>query len=183
MKKTELTTLTVGMWSRGNERADAPDLHPMQRQAPALVPVLALHGSITRVNIHPHILSRATRGRFDEDDVDPNPGNNLFVTGLSRDCKNEELNELFEKFGEIEKCNIMKDPHTQESRGFAFVNFYNAEHANTARDSLSGTEFFGRILKVETAKRAGARKSTPGEYRGPSKREPCIFLPDYSHLC
>ena len=57
----------------------------------------------------------------DEDDNSRNPGSNLFVTGIHPSLSEEEVSRLFEKYGEVEKCQIMKDPHTGESRGFGFV--------------------------------------------------------------
>ncbi|KAI8928457.1 hypothetical protein BC831DRAFT_448729, partial [Entophlyctis helioformis] len=68
----------------------------------------------------------------------------------------------------IDKCQVMMDPRTKESRGFGFVNFVNVADADAAL-SVDGTEFLGRRVIVQKAKRQRPRTPTPGEYRGPPK--------------
>jgi len=67
---------------------------------------------------------------------------------------------MFGKYGKVEGVNIMVDPHTKESRGFGFVKMVTAEEAKAAKDSLSGEERYGRVLTIETARRARPRKPT-----------------------
>lgn len=64
----------------------------------------------------------------------------------------------------------MYDPHTRESRGFGFVTMESEQEAEAAITALSNTEFFGKTIKVEKARRGRARTPTPGRYRGPPKR-------------
>ena len=64
----------------------------------------------------------------------------------------------------------MKDPHTQESRGFGFVKMVTAEQADAAKDALQGEVIEGRTLSIEKARRARPRTPTPGKYFGPPKR-------------
>ena len=45
----------------------------------------------------------------------------LFVGGLPQEVSEEELNEHFGQFGEIESVNLKTDPNTGRSRGFCFV--------------------------------------------------------------
>ncbi|RKO87651.1 hypothetical protein BDK51DRAFT_21282, partial [Blyttiomyces helicus] len=100
-----------------------------------------------------------------------NPGHNLFVTGLSHRTRDEDLEDVFGKYGKISKCAIMYDPHSKESRGFAFVSFEDVACADAARENISSKlELHGRILVVERAKRQRARTPTPGQYHGPPKR-------------
>lgn len=100
-----------------------------------------------------------------------NEGSNLFVTGLATRIDEEELKEVFGKYGEVEKSSIMLDPHTRESRGFGFVKFVLAEHADAAREALQGFELSGRTLNIERARRSRPRTPTPGKYYGPPKRD------------
>lgn len=55
------------------------------------------------------------------------PGRNderkLFVGGLHRNTTEKELTEYFSQFGEVESIAIKNDPHTGQSRGFAFVTY------------------------------------------------------------
>ncbi|KAK9447454.1 uncharacterized protein V1518DRAFT_406981 [Limtongia smithiae] len=80
-----------------------------------------------------------------------NKGDNLFVTGVHPRVSEEQLLELFSKYGEVEKCEIMKDPHSAESRGFGFVKFHESKHADAAREALQGFDFEGRTLSLTIA--------------------------------
>ncbi|KAI1097050.1 RNA-binding domain-containing protein [Rostrohypoxylon terebratum] len=106
-----------------------------------------------------------------DEDGSVNPGSNLFVTGIHPRLTEPEVTRLFEKYGEVEKCQIMKDPHTKESRGFGFVKMVTSEQADAAKDGLQGEKIEGRILSIEKARRARPRTPTPGKYFGPPKRE------------
>ena len=103
-----------------------------------------------------------------------NSGSNLFVTGINPRLTEDEVTRLFEKYGQVEKCNIMRDPHTRESRGFGFILMVTSEEANAAKDGLQGEVYEGRTLSIEKARRARPRTPTPGKYFGPPKRgAPC----------
>ncbi|ORZ23786.1 hypothetical protein BCR41DRAFT_349180 [Lobosporangium transversale] len=71
----------------------------------------------------------------------------------------------------------MYDPHTRESRGFAFVTMVRSEDAEAAMQVLSGFELHGRAMSVSMARRGRARTPTPGQYRGPPKRERGMGMP------
>ena len=104
------------------------------------------------------------------DDGAVNPGSNLFVTGIHPRLSEQEVTRLFEKYGEVEKCQIMLDPHTKESRGFGFVKMDTAEQADAAKEGLQGEVIEGRTLSIEKARRSRPRTPTPGKYFGPPKR-------------
>lgn len=111
-----------------------------------------------------------------DDDGAVNPGSNLFVTGIHPRLTEEEVTRLFTKYGTVEKCQIMCDPHTKESRGFGFVKMITSEEADAAKEGLQGKEFEGRTLSIEKARRARPRTPTPGKYFGPpSKLEPLML--------
>ncbi|CAG8959118.1 hypothetical protein HYFRA_00012981 [Hymenoscyphus fraxineus] len=88
------------------------------------------------------------------DDGAINPGSNLFVTGIHPRLSEQEVTRLFEKYGEVEKCQIMLDPHTKESRGFGFVKMDTAEQADAAKEGLQGEVIEGRTLSIEKARRS-----------------------------
>ncbi|CAF9937522.1 hypothetical protein IMSHALPRED_000444 [Imshaugia aleurites] len=111
------------------------------------------------------------RNQDDRESGARNPGSNLFVTGIHPRLSEAEVSRLFEKYGNVEGCSIMKDPHTQESRGFGFVKMVTAEEADAAKDGLQGENIEGRTLSIEKARRARPRTPTPGKYFGPPKRE------------
>ncbi|KAJ2973334.1 hypothetical protein NQ176_g6672 [Zarea fungicola] len=66
---------------------------------------------------HPDSGPKETSAPKDDDDGAVNPGSNLFVTGIHPRLSEAEVTKMFEKYGDVEKCQIMKDPHTKESRG------------------------------------------------------------------
>ncbi|KAL0933011.1 transformer-sr ribonucleoprotein [Colletotrichum truncatum] len=112
-----------------------------------------------------------TGSKGGDDDGAVNPGSNLFVTGIHPRLTESEVTRLFEKYGEVEKCQIMRDPHTKESRGFGFVKMVTSEQADAAKEGLQGEQIEGRTLSIEKARRARPRTPTPGKYFGPPKRE------------
>ena len=74
------------------------------------------------------------------------------VTNLSEDTKETDLQELFKPFGPIQRIYLAKDKHTQQSKGFAFINYYNREDAAKAIRSVCGYGYDHLILNVEWAK-------------------------------
>lgn len=106
----------------------------------------------------------------EEDEGALNSGSNLFVTGIHPRLTESDISRLFEKYGDVDNCSIMLDPHTKESRGFGFVNMVTAEQADAAKEGLQGEVIEGRTLSIEKARRARPRTPTPGKYFGPPKR-------------
>ncbi|KAL0592245.1 hypothetical protein ABG067_000352 [Albugo candida] len=96
-----------------------------------------------------------------------NPGNNLYVANLAHRVTETELNDLFAKFGRLEKCEVITDPISRESRGFAFVTFEDVRDANDAVQELNGKDIQGRRIRVEHARRKRGHTKTPGRYLGP----------------
>jgi len=118
-----------------------------------------------------HLLSGAgSAAPREPEDEAPNEGSNLFVTGISPRLTESEIQRLFEKYGEVENCSIMRDPHTRESRGFGFVKMVTSDQADAAKNGLNGEVYEGRTLSIEKARRSKPRTPTPGKYFGPPKR-------------
>ncbi|ORZ16226.1 hypothetical protein BCR42DRAFT_414600 [Absidia repens] len=112
--------------------------------------------------------SRSREPEVPEEEL--NPGDNLFVTGLSSKTSSAQLEDVFSKHGVVQKAEVMYDPHTRESRGFGFIQMQNAEDASRAMEAVHATDIDGRMVTVEKAKRAKPRTPTPGRYHGPPKR-------------
>lgn len=91
---------------------------------------------------------------------------NLFVRNVARMVTNDELEALFAKFGKVSSAVAVRDPHTQECRGFGFVKMETEEGAVAAMEGLADYEFAGRRMVVERAKRSGPHERTPGAYMG-----------------
>lgn len=77
--------------------------------------------------------------------------NSVRVTNLSEDVTEDDLRELFHRFGQIQRCFIPKDRETGESRGFAFVSFARHEDAARAIAKLDGFGYDNLILSVSWA--------------------------------
>ncbi|CAM9455622.1 unnamed protein product [Discosporangium mesarthrocarpum] len=74
------------------------------------------------------------------------------VTNISEDTSEADLRDLFSPFGRINRTYLAKDPETMQSRGFAFVSFYNRSDAEAAMAALQGYGYDHLILKLEWAK-------------------------------
>lgn len=77
---------------------------------------------------------------------------NIYVGNLSYNAQENQLRELFEEFGEVASVRIIKDKFTGNSKGFAFVEMPSSDQASQAINSLNGTEFAGRNLKINEAR-------------------------------
>jgi RNA recognition motif-containing protein len=75
----------------------------------------------------------------------------LFVAGLPYDLYDEELVEIFEKFGTIASAKVAIDKETGKSRGFAFVDMPNDEEAREAIDGLNDISLGKKPLVVKEA--------------------------------
>jgi len=96
--------------------------------------------------------STANRETKDVDDDTMSKVTTLYVSNISTSVQEEILRSLFTQFGEVVKCVIVKNPHTLESRGFAFVQFAQREPCINAMSSLHNSEFAGQKLSVVLAK-------------------------------
>ncbi|XP_073385766.1 uncharacterized protein [Physcomitrium patens] len=78
-----------------------------------------------------------------------NPGNNLYVTGLSTRVNEKDLLEHFSQEGKVLECRLVLDPRTRESRGFGFVTMEHLEDAERCIKYLNRSTLEGRIITVE----------------------------------
>lgn len=77
--------------------------------------------------------------------------NSVRVTNLAEDVVEQDLSDLFGRFGHVQRIFIAKDRETGESRGFAFINFTRREEAQAAIDTLDGFGYANLILSVSWA--------------------------------
>ncbi|XP_038705500.1 serine/arginine-rich splicing factor SR45a isoform X5 [Tripterygium wilfordii] len=78
-----------------------------------------------------------------------NPGNNLYVTGLSPRITKRELEKHFASEGKVVDVHLVVDPWTRESRGFGFVTMASVEEANRCIKYLDRSVLEGRVIMVE----------------------------------
>ena len=86
----------------------------------------------------------------------------LFVGNLSYQTMENDLQDYFAQAGAVNSVNLMMDKMTGKSRGFAFIEFANADEANKAIEQFHNKEFQGRALTVNIAR--------PREERAPQQR-------------
>lgn len=75
----------------------------------------------------------------------------IFVAGLPYDLYDDELVEIFEKFGTITSAKVAIDKETGKSRGFAFVEMPNDEEAKEAIEGLNDISLGKKPLVVKEA--------------------------------
>ncbi|KAM5572407.1 serine/arginine-rich splicing factor SR45a-like [Rosa sericea] len=123
--------------------------------------------SVSPVKGRSRSLSRSRRSGSRSPSVDAtNPGNNLYVTGLSTRVTSADVEKFFNKEGKVLECHLVTDPRSRESRGFAFVTMETVEDAERCIKYLNRSVLEGRLVTVEKAKRKRGRTPTPGRYQG-----------------
>jgi len=94
---------------------------------------------------------------------------NIYVGNLSFEVTEQDLQQAFEAFGQVESVNIIKDRFSGESKGFGFVEMPAKGEAESALNDLNGKELKGRALKVSEARpRSEGREG--GGRRGGGRR-------------
>ena len=78
--------------------------------------------------------------------------NKLFVGNLSFDTTENDLQDLFEKFGPVTEVNLVTDRMSGRSRGFAFVTMATDDGAKAAIGGLANQSLHGREIKVNEAR-------------------------------
>ena len=77
---------------------------------------------------------------------------NLFVRNIAFAAKEQELKRLFEEFGEVSSCKIIRDRDSKKSKGFGFVEMQVEADALDAIENLNDFDLLGRKLSVSKAK-------------------------------
>ena len=77
---------------------------------------------------------------------------NIFVGNLDFNTGEDELRQLFEQYGQVDRVAIMTDRDTGRSRGFGFVEMSSSEDGEKAIAALNGTQVGGRTLNVNEAR-------------------------------
>ena len=86
----------------------------------------------------------------------------IFIRNLSYTCMEDDLRQLFEKFGTITELHMPIDSYTKKPKGFAFVTYMFPEHAILAFNQLDKTDFQGRLIHL-----LPAHMKNESTYNGP----------------
>ncbi|KAL1881115.1 hypothetical protein VTK73DRAFT_4792 [Phialemonium thermophilum] len=79
----------------------------------------------------------------------------VYVGGLASAVTTANLHDAFIPFGEIVDVSLPKNDNpkiAEPHRGFAYVEYEDAEDAKEAIDNMDQSEFFGRVIRVSAAK-------------------------------
>ena len=88
----------------------------------------------------------------------------IYVGNMSFQTTEQQVNELFAQYGEVESIAMITDRDTGRFRGFSFVEMNSG--ADEAIAALDGTELDGRTLKVNEARPRQERGGNRGGNRG-----------------
>lgn len=91
---------------------------------------------------------------------------NIFVGNLSFNTNEDELRQLFESYGAVDRVSILTDRDTGRSRGFGFVEMSSNEDGDKAIAGLNGSQLGGRTINVNEARPKVERAGGGGGGRG-----------------
>ena len=91
---------------------------------------------------------------------------NIYVGNLSYEVTEEDLQEVFEGFGQIESVKIINDNYSGRSKGFGFVEMSNNAEAQSAINGLNDNELKGRTLRINAARPRNENRGGRGGYGG-----------------
>jgi cold-inducible RNA-binding protein len=92
----------------------------------------------------------------------------LFVGNLPYDATEDEIRQHFSTVGNLSYVSIPIDRETGKKRGFAFVEFGDAQQAQEAIRQFNNQPFKGRPLAVNEARAREAGPRPMGGFRPPS---------------
>jgi RNA recognition motif-containing protein len=91
---------------------------------------------------------------------------NIYVSNLSFNIQDEDLNGFFAEYGEVTSAKVIMDKFTGRSKGFGFVEMSDDAAATKAIAELDGSSADGRTIKVTVAR---PREERPTNKRSFSK--------------
>ncbi|VDP00235.1 unnamed protein product [Heligmosomoides polygyrus] len=82
-----------------------------------------------------------------------NRGFSVYFGNLPYQCSEEDIGNLFSRAGQVTNVRIVTDRETGRPKGFGFCEFADEAGAENAVNTLNGTDFNGRSLRVNHASR------------------------------
>lgn len=77
---------------------------------------------------------------------------NIYVGNLSYDVQQNDLQTLFEQYGEVASASVITDRDTGRSKGFGFVEMPQSAQAQKAVGEINGQSVQGRNVTVNEAR-------------------------------
>ncbi|MFZ5567255.1 MAG: RNA recognition motif domain-containing protein [Pseudomonadota bacterium] len=93
----------------------------------------------------------------------------LYVGNLSYSVRDDDLQQKFGEFGDVQSAKVMMDRDTGRSKGFGFVEMGTADQAESAIRGMNGQNVDGRDMVVNIARPMEPR--TGGGGFGGGRRE------------
>ena len=95
---------------------------------------------------------------------------NIYISNLSFGVADNDLQQLFEKFGEVSSAKVITDRYTGRSRGFGFVEMPDNEASQKAIAELNQAEYDGKVITVNEARPREERPNRSGHSGGGDRR-------------
>ena len=92
--------------------------------------------------------------------------NKLYVGNLSYSVRDDDLQQHFSAFGNVQSAKVMMERDTGRSKGFGFVEMSTAEEAQAAIEGSHGKNMGGRDLTVNIARPMEPRAPRSGGFGG-----------------
>ncbi|KAI9579550.1 transformer-2 sex-determining protein [Glossina fuscipes] len=133
------------------------------------------HGSTSRSRSRSYSHSRSPsrssyeRGKRNNREK-PSPSRCIGVFGLNVSTTQHKIREIFSRYGNIERIQVVIDAQTGHSRGFCFIYYEKLADAKLAREYCCGLEVDGRRIRVDYSITERPHTPTPGVYKGRSRK-------------
>ncbi len=117
--------------------------------------------------------TRVARNRQERVSAPKQPVSNrrLYVGNLSYEATESDLEDVFKGIGEVNSVEIIYNPRTHKSKGYAFVEMKKMEDAIRSVDILHNQPFMGRNLLVSGANERQEQPRQPREDRAPREEQ------------
>jgi|UniRef100_A0AC35FW95 RNA recognition motif-containing protein len=81
----------------------------------------------------------------------PSSGFSVYVGNLPYSTQSDDIGQLMSSVGQVTNVRLVYDRQTNRPKGFAFCEFADQNGAQNAVNQLNGTDFNGRVLRVNWA--------------------------------
>jgi len=86
--------------------------------------------------------------------ADSGENGNIYVGNLPFNAGEDDVRNIFSPYGEVIDIRLVQDRRSKRFKGYGFVEM-SAAGAKTAIENLDGTDYAGRTLRINEAKKKG----------------------------